>query len=414
MTAPAASAPRSRAAIAAGVAAAAAAWLVCAVLLWTTAVPSELDLPGLDERDYFTPAEIDRASEYERFLRWDGVLSQVALLVVLGLYAWRGARFTKESAAGRIGTGMLLGMIGLALVWLVQVPFSLAAFWWQRRHGVTDLGYVDWFFADWGALAGEFLFICLALLIVMGFAGALGNRWWVAGAPLFVGLGMFFAFLYPYLLTDVHGLRDKSLRAEARQLAAAQDVPDVEVKVQEMEEFTTSPNAFAAGLGDSRVVVLWDTILDFDEDEVAVVLAHEFAHHSRDHLWKGVAWYALFAVPGAFLVARLTRRRGGMARPEAVPLSLFVLVVLQLLAQPAQNVISRHMEAEADWVALEETRDSAAARELFRDFTAEALAEPDPPTWAYVLLDSHPSILRRIAMVEAWEDASAQERHETP
>jgi STE24 endopeptidase len=158
-------------------------------------------------------------------------------------------------------------------------------------------------------------------------------------------------------------------------------------------------------------VVLWDTILEFDEDEVVVVLAHEFAHHSRDHLWEGVGWYVLFAVPGAFLIAVFTRRRGGMARPEAVPLSLFVLVVLQLLAQPVLNVISRHQEAEADWVALQETRDADAARGLFRDFTAEALAEPDPPGWSYVLLDSHPTILQRIAMVEAW---SAQHGDKTP
>ena len=401
---------RKGAAIAAGLAATGALWILCAVLLWDTVVPGNLDLPQLDERDYFSPPQIEEASDYEAFLRWDYVLSQFALVIVLGLYAWRGLRFMKESAAGRIGTGMMLGMIGLALVWIVQIPFSLAAFWWQRRHDVTELGYVDWFFADWGALAGEFIFICLALLIVMGFAGALGNRWWVAGAPLFVGLGMFFAFLYPYLV-DTHRLEDPTLRVDATRLAAAQDVSDIEVRVEEMSEFTTSPNAYAAGLGHSRVVVLWDTILEFDEDEVVVVLAHEFAHHSREHLWEGVGWYVLFAVPGAFLIAVLTRRRGGMARPEAVPLSLFVLVVLQLLAQPVLNVISRHQEAEADWVALEQTRDPDAARGLFRDFTAQALAEPDPPGWSYVLLDSHPTILQRIAMVEAW---SAQHGDKTP
>ena len=401
---------RRGAAIAAGLVAAGALWILCAVLLWDTVVPGNLDQPELDERDYFSPAQIEAASDYEAFLRWDYVLSQIALVVVLGLYARRGVRFMRESAAGRIGTGMMLGMIGLALVWIVQIPFSLAAFWWQRRHDVTELGYVDWFFADWGALAGEFIFICLALLIVMGFAGTLGNRWWVAGAPLFVGLGMFFAFLYPYLV-DTHRLEDPTLRADATRLAAAQGVSDIEVRVEEMSEFTTSPNAYAAGLGDSRVVVLWDTILEFDQDEVVVVLAHEFAHHSRDHLWEGVGWYVLFAVPGAFLIAVFTRRRGGMARPEAVPLSLFVLVVLQLLAQPVLNVISRHQEAEADWVALQETRDADAARGLFRDFTAEALAEPDPPGWSYVLLDSHPTILQRIAMVEAW---SAQHGDKTP
>jgi STE24 endopeptidase len=400
--------------VAAGLLAAGAVWLGCAVLLWDTVVPGNLELPTLDEHDYFTRQQLEEAESYESFLRWDYVLSQVALVTVLGLYAWRGARFMKESAAGRIGTGMLLGMIGLALVWIVQLPFSFAAHWWQRRHDVTDMGYVEWFFSDWAALAGEFMFICLALLIVMGFAGVLGDRWWVAGAPLFVGLGMFFAFLYPYLVTETEPLRDPELRAAAERLAAAEGVPDIEVKVEDVREYTTSPNAYAAGLGESRVVVLWNTILDFDEDEVVVVLAHEFAHHARDHLWEGVGWYALFAVPGTYLIARFTRRRGGMARPEAVPLSLLVVVLLQLLAQPIDNVISRHQETEADWVALDETRDPEAARDLFRDFTAEAGAEPDPPTWAYVFLDSHPTIMQRIAMVEAWEGRSAEQGDETP
>jgi Zn-dependent protease with chaperone function len=91
-----------------------------------------------------------------------------------------------------------------------------------------------------------------------------------------------------------------------------------------------------------------------------------------------------------------------MQRPEAVPLALFVLVALQLLALPFQNVVTRHSEAEADWVALETTAEPAAAQELFRDFTRSALADPSPPTWAHLLLDNHPTIEQRIAMAEAW------------
>ncbi len=86
----------------------------------------------------------------------------------------------------------------------------------------------------------------------------------------------------------------------------------------------------------------------------------------RNHLSKGVAWYALFAIPGAWAIARVTRRRGGMRRPEAVPLALLVLAVLTLVAQPLQNVISRHLEAEADWRALETTRDPSAMIGLFQ------------------------------------------------
>jgi STE24 endopeptidase len=170
--------------------------------------------------------------------------------------------------------------------------------------------------------------------------------------------------------------------------------------------YTSAANAYATGLGPSRSVFLWNTLLDgrFDDDEVRVVVAHEFGHQSQEHLWKSLAWYALFAIPGAWIIARATRRRGGMGRPEAVPLALLVLAVLTLLAQPLQNVISRHLEAEADWEALETTRDPAGATDLFRNFSKTSLGDPTPPGWAYVLLDTHPPLLDRIEMAQAWKD----------
>lgn len=149
--------------------------------------------------------------------------------------------------------------------------------------------------------------------------------------------------------------------------------------------------------------MLFDTLVDeFTPREITVVIAHELGHLAHDHIWKDVGWYALFAFPGTFLIARATRRRGGMARPGAVPLSLFVLVALGLLAQPLQNAISRHLEAEADWAALEATHDPAGATALFRRFVPTTLGEPNPSTFDYVLLENHPTTMQRIAMAEAW------------
>jgi STE24 endopeptidase len=182
-------------------------------------------------------------------------------------------------------------------------------------------------------------------------------------------------------------------------------VEDVEVRVEDVDRYTSAANAYATGLGPSRKVFLWNTLLDgrFREDEVLAVTAHEFGHQSQHHLWKAIAWYALFAVPGAWAIARIARRRGGMQRPEAVPLALLVLAVLTLAAQPLENVISRHMEAEADWQALETTRDPDAMARLFERFSQTSLGDPTPPDWAYVMLDTHPPLLDRIEMAEAWK-----------
>jgi STE24 endopeptidase len=176
------------------------------------------------------------------------------------------------------------------------------------------------------------------------------------------------------------------------------------VRVEKVSDDTRMVNAYAAGYGPSRRIVLWDTLLDeFPERQVEVVLAHEIGHHSSDHILKGIAWYALFAVPGAYLIARLTRRRGGMRQPEAVPLSLLVLVVLQLLALPATNWITRRMEAEADWKALQSTRDPTAASGAFRGLARTSLGDPAPPRVIHLLLDSHPSLADRVAMARAWK-----------
>jgi STE24 endopeptidase len=174
-----------------------------------------------------------------------------------------------------------------------------------------------------------------------------------------------------------------------------------------VSEETLAPNAYASGIGPTQRVVLWDTLLEFPDDEVVVVIGHELAHLSRDHIAKGVAWFALLAFPGAYLIARMTRRRGGMGEPTAVPLGLLLVTVLGLLALVPSAAFSRRYEAEADWVALETTRDPEAAERLFERFTEVALSQPDPPDWSE-LISSHPSVEDRIAMALAWRDRRAE------
>ena len=398
----------TRAARAAALALAAGAWLALVVWLWrTSVVPGGLDVSGLDPHRYFGDRELRSAAGFERFVHWDFVASQVVLVLVLVAYARWGARYARESAAGRIGTGMLLGMLGFGFVWLAEIPFGVAELWWERRHDASAVGYVEWIFGDWAQLGGEFAFICFALLIVMGLAGKLPRTWWIPGAATFVALGALFAFVTPYLLTDVHSLASErpDLARAARRIAAAEHVTEVPIRVERVSGETSAANAMAVGLGPSRRVVLWDTLLDgrFGDRQVRFVIAHEYGHQARWHVPKDVLWYALFAFPGTYLIARLTRRRGGMANPAAVPFSLLVLVVLQLAALPLQNLITRHIETEADWMALRTTHDPSADRRLMQSFTRTSFADPDPPTWAYLLLETHPTIMQRIALANAWE-----------
>ena len=383
-----------------------AAWLGCAYLLWSTSVvPGDLRLRDRDPRDLFSAEELSRARAYERVVRIEFLVYALVTVAVLAAYARWGARFVKESAAGRVGTGMLLAMLGFALLWLTLLPAGVFDLWWQRRHDLTEASYADYFLESWFGLAGEFLFLCLAIVIVMGLAGVFRRYWWIPGAGVFVALACLLAFVYPYLAGG-EKLRDPALVADAHKYAVAQGTDDIPIEVVDVSSFTNAPNAEAAGFGPSRKIIIWNTLLDgrFDDNAVRVVVAHEIGHHSREHIAKSLLWYALLAFPGTYLIARITRRRGGMREPEAVPLALLALVVLSFMALPVNNMFTRHLEAEADWVALETTKNPAAAQRLFRGFSTQLYAEPRPPTWAYVLMESHPTVMQRIEMAEAWND----------
>lgn len=383
---------------------AAALWALIASSLWSSSeVPSSLRLPHIDTARLFPAAVLHRADSYDRVASLVDLVSLLLTLLVFLAYARWGHGFVRESAAGPLGTGMLLGMLGFGLLWLAEVPLTAFELWWDRRHGLSHESYVHALFGGWIALGFEFVLLCAALAVVMGLARLVGDWWWLLAVPVFVGLLTLDAFVGPYLV-HTRPVTDPALEATIANLEKRSDAGHVPVRIQDVSTQTSLPNAETEGLGPSRRVVVWNTLLDgrFSPAEVRVVIAHELGHAKRNHIWKSIAWFALFALPGAFIVSRVTRRRGGMGEPAAVPLALLTLVVLQLIALPVRNAITRRMEAEADWLALRTTRDPRAASALFEQFVPTALSNPNPPSWEYLLAYDHPTVDQRIAMARAW------------
>jgi STE24 endopeptidase len=91
-----------------------------------------------------------------------------------------------------------------------------------------------------------------------------------------------------------------------------------------------------------------------------------------------------------------------MFEARAVPLALLVAIAFQLAITPAQNVVSRRYEAEADWVALQTARDPRATIELHEHLAETSLADPRPPGWAMALFGTHPAPMERIEMAAGW------------
>ena len=112
-----------------------AVWALAAWLLWRSSLPA-YHLPRLSERALFPPQALRQAQHYSAVARLFWLGTTLTQLVVLGLFARFGVRWTRESAAGPVGTGMLLGMIGFALVWMAELPFAVLSVWWRHRYGL--------------------------------------------------------------------------------------------------------------------------------------------------------------------------------------------------------------------------------------------------------------------------------------
>jgi len=366
-------------------------------------VPVDLRLPHLDERAVFGAGLVHRAERYERLLDLVWVAATLAALGAYVLVARRGRTLAAGLGLGRVNAGIVLGVVTFTILWAVALPFALASTWWGRRHGITRESYAAALGAAWGQLLATTLVAVVALAIVLGLAARFGRRWWLAAAPLLAAVLLILQLVGPVLTTlGSHPLRSRALLRDVHALQRREDAGSPSVRVENVSGMTREANAFAIGIGPTERIVLWNTLLDgrFSTREVRFVLGHELAHLARNHTLRGVGWFALLVLPVLFVTARVTDVR----RPDQVPLALLVIAVAQLALLPLQNAIARRYEAEADWIGLTGSRDPSAARGIFAGFVATSLEDPSPPGWVDVLLDDHPTPLRRVEMARAWRE----------
>ena len=394
----------------AGLLALAAVWVVSGFYLWRTSVP-RLHIPELDPRDYFSAAELSRAHEYRRVSRALLLGSLAAQLVVLALLVWKArplAEALEGIGRGRIRTGVLVAIAVPLALWLATVPFGGVSLWWRRRYGLSTQTAAGWLRDQAVAVGVECLLVAAAAGVTLGLAAWLGRSWWLAAAPLFVLAGVLYFVAQPLVVQPLFNrfepLADQRLTAEIKKLGAKEGVTVDKVLVADASRRTTTANAYVSGLGPTKRVVFYDTILDgrFSTPELESVAAHELAHVARSHIWRGLGWFALIAIPGVLLVWWFTERRGGLPDPGLVPLAIAVALVYSILVMPLGNLVSRRYEAEADWIALKATDDPQSFIGLEKTLTVTSLGDPDPPAWSNVLFGTQPTPMKRIGMAKAF------------
>ncbi|MDX6483031.1 MAG: endopeptidase [Gaiellaceae bacterium] len=357
----------------------AAGWLAAAVWLWRTRVPANLPAAHVSASDFFTPGELKRADGHVRAIRLAELGAFALQLGALALLALRPPR------AHAWVTGALLGLA----LWLAAVPSVVVTEWSQRRYGISLQSWSAWTLAFLPSVLGWVVGGAIAGAGVVALARRT-SRWWLAAAALATAAVGAYAFASPLFGGG------ELLRQPPPGLAG------VRVEVDHVHKETRAANAEAIGIGPTQRIVFWDTILRFPPRELAVIAAHERAHLDRRHIPKGLAWTLLFLLPGFWLVGRATRPD----RAELLPRAALAAAAVALLALPFANAISRRYEREADWIALERTRDSDAAANLFRDLALSNALQPDPPRWAYVLFADHPTTKQRLELARSFGRAS--------
>lgn len=311
--------------------------------------------------------------------------------------------------AGWAGDAAVYAAFVVAISTVVRVPLA----WWRGWLRERRWGFSTQSLGGWLADLGKSLALSAALAAAAWTAAVALARWlpgwWAvpAGAGLALAV-LLLSFVAPVVLEPLFNrfapLADEELESELRALAARAGVPVRAVLVADASRRTTKVNAYVSGLGRTRRVVLFDTLLAAAEPrEVRLVVAHELGHRRRRHVAKGTALgMAGAAVAVAVLWAVLGTR---VASPGELPVALLLLLALQVAGLPAGAALSRRWEREADRDSLELTDDLAAFERAHVELARRNLSDLAPPRLAYLFLFGHPTPRERLALARAGVEA---------
>jgi STE24 endopeptidase len=279
-----------------------------------------------------------------------------------------------------------------------------------------------------GYLLDEAKGFCVLTLLLSGFGLAAWAvvratpLWWLDAWAIFAGLTIVIGLLYPMVIAPLfnsyQSLPPGELRDALLGVAHLVEADIAEILVEDSSKRTTKGNAYVSGLGKTRRVVLYDTMVDKPSAELRTVVAHEIGHWKLRHLAKNVPASILlslltFAVLGVVLPARPVLRFGHIHQlgdPVGFLLFLLAFPAVTKLTSLAQSWMSRSFEREADLFSLVSTRDADSFQGAMRSIYTTNLNDLAPSRWKR-LNASHPPVAERLAMGAAWRASyDARER----
>ncbi|RAO43090.1 Ste24 endopeptidase [Micromonospora noduli] len=368
------------------------------------------------------PAEqVAKGREFRAALRPGGYTAlAVGLLIALALgLTPLGSRLVElvgRPFGGHWAAQAVLGGLAVVLVAdLVTLPFAA---WRQSvltRYGLSTNGWSGWAVDLLKSYAVSAVIGAVALFGFYAVIRLAPRWWWAFGAAGAAVLVVLLSFVLPVLVEPVFNrftpMEQGPLRTELMSMAARDGVPVRDVLVADASRRTRAVNAYVSGLGPTRRVVVYDTLLrEATPAEVTAVVAHELGHAKDSDVAAGTLTGALgaaAAVVALYLLGSwgpLLRLAGvdSVAQPRAFPLLVALVTVAGLVAAPVQALISRRVEARADAHALALTNDPESFESMQRRLGSVNLGDPDPPRWEYLYSASHPSTVERMAAARAY------------
>ncbi|WP_231619098.1 M48 family metallopeptidase [Nonomuraea sp. SBT364] len=390
--------------------------VIVGVVAFTTpwqALPAGAPAVTPDPARDFGAAELARSQAFDAATSVPSYLSLGVTLVFAGLLVATplGAKVLGR-LAGPWWVRVLLGVLVLTVIeeavrWPLGMWFEVAL----RDYGLSTQDWASWTGDRLKSIGINAALLAVMVLAVVALARRI-RRWWIPAAAGAFALTVGASFVYPVVFepvfNDFHAMPAGPLRSNLMAMAERDQVPVEDVLVADASRRTTALNAYVSGFGATRRIVVYDTLLKAPQREVELVVAHELGHAKERDVLYGTLVGALGAALGAvllFLVSGLVRRRTGgvpITDPRAVGVILGLMTLATFLSGPAQNVISRQIEARADVHALDLTEDPATFVAMQKRLATANISDLSPDAVEYVLYASHPTAAQRIAMARSW------------
>ncbi len=334
---------------------------------------------------------------------------------LLVLFTGLGARVRRmcESITGRrwFWTITLFAFAYLILAALIALPFDFYAGYVQpHAAGHSDQSLRQWLKVDsvplMVSLIAALLFIWIPYLLI----ATCPRRWWLCCALAMLPVAFLAMVAWPVwvtpLTTNYKPLKDRALETRIEALAARCGIDHIPVVVGGNSTMVT-------GVGPTSRIVLQRNLAAVETpDEILFTVGHEMKHYILHDAWKGMAIITAFLLAGFWLTDRLGRAAVGrfsrcwgfreLSDPASFPLIVFLLTFLWLAFVPCFNLISRHIEHEADRFGLELTHQNHAAAMVFVDDVERGDVAPDWDTFFVVTQATHPSVRDRIEFANTY------------